>query len=124
MALEIISKIIQFNRKMALVCTSSSFIEKLDNKGSVMLCCCCVVLSSSSSFGRIDERRDFGVEYGTESSPDFSVQQNGRVGGVDDLTCDVGPGLNGDGLILNLRRRRSDGLCGDFNGSGHLMMFR
>ena len=109
---------------MALVCTSSSFIEKLDNKGSVLLCCCCVVLSSSSSFGRIDERRDFGVEYGTESSPDFSVQQNGRVGGVDDLTCDVGPGLNGDGLILNLRRRRSDGLCGDFNGSGHLMMFR
>lgn len=71
--------------------------------------------------GRVDEGRDFGVEDGTESSPDFGVQQNGRLRGVDGLAANVGPGLDRDGLIVNLRRRRRRRLGRHFNSSRHLV---
>lgn len=62
-------------RWRGVVTTSGSLVKELDNKGSRVMMAggggSVVVLGAP---GRVDEGRDFGVEDGTESLPDFGVQ--------------------------------------------------
>lgn len=84
-----------------MVFTSSSPVVKLDDKGSVR------VGRIIQSVGRINESRNFGVDDRTATLFHLDVEQDGRLGRVNRLSSQIGPGLNGNCFLASRR------LCGN-----------